>query len=252
MRVADDLACPASAGGRYSVHAAVRALLGMCLLCVGLAFGPAAAVSASDVSAAERALFMAPHLSRLEPPLALRYVFRRSGSLEPAFADEVVVNLTASADGACCAVRPRFLTGVHAIEQPTLDNADGNPVILYFLERDVREMQRMTRGSAHYFRKRIRLAIQREAVLRESTLPYRGRPVAVQEIRVTPYRDDPYRSRYDALADKHYVFLMSPAVPGGLYGIRTRVDGPSADAPPRLLEEMLLEGAEAVPPGRQP
>jgi hypothetical protein len=46
--------------------------------------------------------------------------------------------------------------------------------------------------------------------------------------------------------------MLSENVPGGLYGILTRIAGDSADAPPLMVEEMTLDGAEPVPPMRQP
>jgi hypothetical protein len=130
---------------------------------------------------------------------------------------------------------------------PEVESAQGNPAILYFLERDIREMQRLTKGQPNYFRKRIRMAVYQGASVRNVTLPYRGRPVAVQEISISPYLDDPMRPRYEKLAGKTYVFLLSDAVPGGLYGIRTRIDGESAGTAPLMVEEMLVDGA-----GRQP
>jgi hypothetical protein len=75
----------------------------------------------------------------------------------------------------------------------------------------------------------------------------------VQEISISPYLDDPNRSRVERLASKQYVFMLANAVPGGLYGIRTRISGESAEAPALMVEEMFLDGAEpTAPPKRQP
>ena len=133
-----------------------------------------------------------------------------------------------------------------------MESAQGNPAILYFLERDIREMQRLTQGKANYFRKRIRMAMYKGASIRDLTLQYNGRPVAVREISIEPYLDDPNRPRYEKLANKQYLFMLSDSVPGGVYGIRTRISGASADAPPLIVEEMILVGAEPAPPRRQP
>jgi hypothetical protein len=90
------------------------------------------------------------------------------------------------------------------------------------------------------------------ASIRDLTLQYRGRPVAVREFSISPYLDDPNRPRYEKLANKQYQFMLSDSVPGGLYGIRTRINGESADAPPLMVEEMILVGAEPARPKRQP
>ncbi len=208
---------------------------------------PWLAVAATDFSVAEQALFMDDHLAKLQPPLTLRYVFHRTGTLEEAFDDKVNLLLTAGPDGKCCTVRAEFFSGARAVPEPEVEGARGNPAILYFLERDLREMQRLTKGQPNYFRTRIRMAVYQGASVRNVTLPYRGQPVAVREISVSPYVDDPNRARFEKLANKTYVFLLSDAVPGGLYGIRTTINGESAAAAPLMVEEMLLDGA-----GRQP
>ena len=52
------------------------------------------------------------------------------------------------------------------------------------------------------------------------------------------------------LANKQYVFTLSDAVPGGVYAVRTRIDGESPAAAPLLVEEMVLDGA--TPSARNP
>jgi len=221
-------------------------IIGMVLMLSDLAS------AASNFSAAEQALFVDKHLAKLQAPVTLHYSYHQGGSLEAAFDDTIDVSLTAQADGECCAASLRFFTGAHAMHPPNVEAAQGNPVLLYFLERDIREMERLTKGKAAYFRKRIRMAIFEGASLKSLSLLYRGRPVTVQEISITPYLDDPNRPRYEKLANKQYQFLLASAVPGGLYGILTRISGDSADAPPLLAEELLLDGAELAPSKRQP
>jgi len=203
--------------------------------------------AASDYSVAERALFMDDHLGKLKPPLTLQYNYRKSGTLEDAFEDKVTLGLTAQPDGQCCAAGVAFFGGARMVRMPEVESARGNPAILYFLEHDIREMERLTKGKANYFRKRIRMAVYQGAAVRSVMLPYRGKPVAVREISISPYLDDPNRSRFEKLAGKQYVFLLSDAVPGGLYGIRTRIAAESAGAAPLLAEELLLDGAERQP-----
>ena len=222
------------------------------LLAWGLAGSPQPAHAATDFSAAEQALFVDNHLGALRPPLTLHYTFRKTGTLEEAFDDSVDLRLSAQADGSCCASSARFLTGTRAARQPEIESAQGNPVILYFLEREIREMERLTKGKANYFRKRIRMAVFEAATIRKVTLPYKGRPVEVREISIAPYLDDPNRSRYEKLANKRYVFQLSTDVPGGLYGIHTRIEGDAADAPPLMVEQMALDGTGPATAKRQP
>jgi hypothetical protein len=138
-------------------------------------------------------------------------------------------------------VAAEFLSGPRRLALPEIESAQGNPAILYFLERDIREMERLTKGKANYFRKRIRMAVAEAASIAELSLPYRGAQVKVQQITLAPYLDDPLRARFENLAGKRYVFTLSDAVPGGLLSLRTQVDGAAANAPPLLSEELRLD-----------
>lgn len=207
------------------------------------------AVAATEFSAAEQALFVTNHLAALKSPTTLHYRFRKSGSLEPGFDDTAAIKLTAQADGKCCTTSADFLSGARRLPLPEIEAAQGNPAILAFLERDIREMQRLTKGQPNYFRKRIRIAVAEAATIREVTLPFQGRSIAAKEISITPYADDPLRARFEQLINKRYVFTLSDAVPGGVLSIRTQVDAPTAGTPPLLAEEMALERqAPAVKP----
>jgi hypothetical protein len=198
-------------------------------------------MAATEFSAAEQALFVTNHLNALKPPTTLHYRFRKTGSLEAGFDDKVAIALTAQPDGKCCAAAVEFLNGANKLALPAIEAAQGNPVILYFLERDIREMQRLTKGQPNYFRKRIRMAVADAATVTEVTLPHEGRNVAAKQITITPYTDDPLRERFENLVGKRYVFTLSDAVPGGVISIRTQVDAAAAGTPPLLAEEMALE-----------
>lgn len=204
-------------------------------LCVGFAG------AAEEFSPAERALFMADHLGVLTTPATLRYSFRKIGSLEENFEDKVVVALKAQPKSQCCIATTEFLGGARRIKLPEVELARGNPVILHFLERDIREMQRLTKGQPNYFRKRIRMAVFNGAKISNVEVMYEGKAIAAQQIIIVPYSDDPLRTRYEKLADKQYIFTLSKDVPGGVYAISARVNGPSDGGPPLLAEEMVLD-----------
>jgi hypothetical protein len=207
---------------------------------------PASAASGGEISAAEQALFLENQLGKLKPPLTLHFNYRKAGSLEAAFDDKVDIALVAKGDGSCCTATAQFFTGARQMRQPEVEATQGNPAILYFLERDIREMERLTKGKANYFRKRIRMAVFQGATIRNTTMPYKGKAIAVREVNIAPYLDDPNRSRFEKLANKQYQFILSDAVPGGLYGIRTRIDADSTSAPPLMTEDLLLDGAEVA------
>jgi hypothetical protein len=206
---------------------------------------PAGSFAAQDFSAAEKAIFMADQLRNVRPPSTLRYSFHKAGSLEAGFDDTVAVTLSKQPDGSCCASKGEFLSGERKVPLPEIDNAKANPVILYFLEHDIREMHRLTKGSENYFRKRIRMTVYQGATVVPASFRYKGNTVAGQEVSFKPYLDDPNRYRYEKLAGKEYRFLLSDAVPGGVLGIRTRIAAVGTDAP-LLTEDMMIEGADPL------
>jgi hypothetical protein len=216
-------------------------------LCLLLASAPATQAEGDkqDFSPAERLLFMTPQLQTLQAPTQLLYTFSKTGSLEEAFTDRVTVALSARAEGGCCDAKGAFLSGARKVQMPDVPAAAANPVILYFLEHDVREMKRLTGGSENHFRKRLRMAIYQGAEVRDATMRYRGRTVKGKEIVFSPFLDDPNRPKYERFATKSYRFLLSAAVPGGVYGIRTQIQGEGLIAKPLLVEELLIEGAQA-------
>src|SRR4051812_11328670 len=123
-------------------------------LALAIALPCAFAAAAEDYSTAERAIFMSNHLANVRPPATLHYRYVKSGSMEPGFEDRVTLRLSARADQACCTARADFLSGERRLALPEVEAAEGNPVLLYFLERDIREMSRLTKGQSNYFRKR--------------------------------------------------------------------------------------------------
>ncbi len=111
----------------------------------------------------------------------------------------------------------------------------GNPVLLVFLERDVAEMSRILRGSPYYIRNRIREALG-EATPEPARFAYGGREVAGWRIVVTPFAQDRHRDKLREYAAKRYDIIVSDAVPGTLYEIRTTTPGPDGVA---LAEDRL-------------
>lgn len=201
-----------------------------------------ASEAGKDYSDAEKMIFMREHLANISPPQTLRYTFRKSGSLEEGFEDSVTVSLRAGNNGECCTANAEFLNGVRKTGLPEVEGAKSNPVILYFLEHDVRDMQRHTGGQPNHFRKRIRMAIYNGASVNETTLRFQEKDVPGYEVEISPYDDDPNRARFERFADKRYVFMLSDAVPGGVYGIRTHMRNAN-DGTALTVEEMYIEGA---------
>lgn len=215
----------------------LKAALGARLLGLAALLGAAHGAGAQPIAPAETLLFQTNHLGQLRPPAKLTYAYRKTGSIEPGFEDEVRLELAGINPDGSAKVTLHFLSGSRKRAAPDAENPQGNPVLLGFLERDIAEMKRLTGGSANYFRKRIRLALAEHAQLRRIDVSYGGKASAAQEVSIEPYRDDPLRARFEKYANKRYVFVFGEQIPGGLYQLRTSVSG--APGAPALMEETL-------------
>jgi hypothetical protein len=170
---------------------------------------------------------MDDQLGGIKKTATLEYTFSKRGSLEGAIDDKARLIVGPPSVGGGRPVTVEFLSDARKLELPDIDGARGNPMILYFLEREVREMHRITGGSTSYYRKRIRMALADGGQVDAVTITVGSRRVAATEIRIAPYRDDPARSRYEKFAEKAYVFTLSDQVPGKVVELRSELLGPS-------------------------
>lgn len=206
------------------------------------------APSSSDVTPAEKAVFVDPVITALKPPLELNYRYVRTSAgaeFDPGFDDTVRLALSPTAGSRCCAVRGEFLTGARALRLPELDDASVNPAGLFFLERAVRELQRQTGGQSAHFRRRIRLALAEEAKMEDGSAEWNGARVATRVVSISPFVNDGQRHRFPKYAAMQYVFVLSKDVPGGVLELRSKLPAADASAAPSFEEVMTL-----VPPKR--
>lgn len=228
---------------------ASRTLLRGALLALAAAaagFAASGARAQDPISAAETLLFQTDHLKNVAPAATLSYAFRKTGSAESGFDDSVELRVRA-VEGAK-RVTVAFFTGTRKIAFPEVTGAEGNPVLLCFLERDIREMQRLTGGKPGYFRRGIRLALARSAKVAKTRLAFAGREFAATQITITPYAEDPLKDRIGKYASKTYVFTLSAGVPGGVYSLHTFVPGGTPNEAPLLEERLTIAAATRAKP----
>jgi len=202
--------------------------------------GPVQSADPGQFSAAENRLFIDDHLRGLSGPTTLEYAYTKRGSLEGPVDDIARVIVGPPSTGGGQSVKVEYLTETRKLELSDIDAANANPVILFFLERDVREMHRLTGGSINYYRKRIRMALAEGGQVQSTTLNIGPRRIEATEIHIAPYRDDPARSRYEKFAEKTYVFTLSDDVPGKVVELRSELTAPP-DASGKGREIVIAE-----------
>ena len=222
------------------MHLHLKRQTGAIVLAIGALIATlSGAAMAQEISQSEKLLFQTNHFDNVKKPVKISYTYQQAAAAPDAFTDEASVEVVQhNADGTA-SVTAHFLSGTREIPIPPIEHAQGNPVILGFLERDIAEMKRLTGGAIGYFRKRIRLALAApNIVVKKIDVAYDGRQIAAQEITIHPYADDPLKDRFAKLADKGYVFIISDAVPGSLYRLYTTI--PSATATPVVDASMTV------------
>jgi len=211
-----------------------------------LCFSSAALYADEKISEAETLLFETNHLKKITKPEKLHYIFVKSGTLEQSFQDDVQVSIDKITPDGGKYVTTEFFSGPKRINFPPIEEAKGNPVLVFFLERDIREMERLTGGRSLYFRHRIRMALADHAEVRSVKIAYDGKEVDAKEIKITPYLNDELKDRFGRHVGKYYLFILSDKIPGQIYQLHS-VDpdgqpGQSGTVPP-LIEETLTFSA---------
>ncbi len=181
------------------------------------------AANANDITEAERRVFMDDHLASLPAPTTLHYLTERRGSLQDPLDDKASVELQTE-DGRRVA-NVQWMSGREQLRLPPFDDVKGNPILLYFLEREIREMNRLTGGSMNYYRKRIRMALASNPGVEATTVDFAGRQVKATRITISPFVDDPARSRYEKFADRRYTMILSDDVPGAVVSVSGELRG---------------------------
>lgn len=192
-------------------------------------------------SEAERLVFVQDHLRASRSPGSLRYRYLEEAQGQAAVDDRAVLTLAAGADGRCCDVHGDYLSGARAVKLPDIPRAQANPVLLYFLEGEVRRLQRTTKGQAAHFRRRIRLSLADAATVTDGTIRWRGQVVAARTVRVSPFLADPFRERFRDQAATEYAFVLSDAVPGGVYQLSATLPGAAAGAAAFARRTLTIE-----------
>jgi hypothetical protein len=207
-----------------------------------LLFSAVTVFADDEHSEAEKLLFETDHLKKFTKPAKLHYSFVKTGTLEQSFQDNVEISLDKIMPDGGKNITAQFLSGPNKINFPPTEEARSNPVLLYFLERDIREMQRLTGGKPPYFKRRIRIALADHAEVRPVTIVYNSKEVNGKEIKITPYVNDQLKARFGKHVGKYYLFTLSDKIPGEVYQLRSvtpdnQSGGSSGEHP--LIEETL-------------
>lgn len=206
----------------------------------------------SPVSAAEQWLLLEPHLARLALPTRLVYRFESTGSLTASESYELSLQLQRATGAGPSRLQASVRLPRNEVPMPLEGDEPSNPIVTWFLDRDVALMEKLTGGQRRHFQKRVRYALaetqQLESVRVERTgastnATANAGPLAGQQIQLQPYLQDPLRQRFEKLAGKRYRFTLAKGVAGQVWQIQTVIPGATAGAEPLLTETLSFVSA---------
>jgi len=192
----------------------------------------------AEYSDAQIALFRTPHLDNVNKPTTLEYEYRRNARPDDTFVDTVRMTVTQIAPDGGKTLTFEYLTGSHALPFDEMTDFRGNPLIMIFLEDDLRRMRAELGGGGVYMRNRIRHAFYESGQTRRVTFELDGRTVAGTQVTITPFVGDKNRERLGDYEDMIYEFVVSPEVPGGVFQMRSTV--PSSSEAQEPLAQVTL------------
>ena len=193
-----------------------------------------------EITKAETLLFLDNHLSEIKSSTQFSYNIQSVGKLAKEASD--IINVLLEYDKKMISAYAELASGKSVKYLSIVKYPQNNPIILYFLERDILEMQRLTKGQPNYFRKRIRTALAEGPRIKKINRMFKGKNISALTFTIKPYATDPLRNspgraKYKKYSKKTYTFVLSREVPGHLLEITTNI--PSKNKKKILLKETV-------------
>jgi hypothetical protein len=202
---------------------------------------------AQPLSPAQLALFETPHLLALQRPTRLDYDFLREEEGRDPVSDRIRLEVRPGEDAARRDVTVEFLTGPRNLPYPPARGFRGNPLLLFALDRDVRELAAATGGAMHWFRERIRRAFAEGAERQEVVAEVAGGRHPATEFSIRPFEGEPRARRFRA---RRYGFVVAEAIPGAVAAIRSET--PGGEGGGAVTESIVFRSATPLPEEARP
>ena len=196
-------------------------------------------IKSEELTEAHKLLVAKNHLSNLKTPTKIKYIFKKTGSLEPGFNDRVVMIVPEKNDKGVYNIKFDFFSSYNKEDIKSASYKETNPIFHAFWEYDIQLMTRLTKGSWIYFRKRITWAMSDpyKFKIKPAKCDLDGKKVDGQTVELAPYEQDYDSKKFTKYAKKRYYVTLCEEVPGMIYEMSTIV--PSEDGSGPLIKETL-------------
>ncbi|MDH3693898.1 MAG: hypothetical protein OER96_04940 [Gammaproteobacteria bacterium] len=202
-----------------------------------LVYVNALAQSSMELNEAQTLIYNTNHLEGLEKGTKLHYQYIKSSNVDDGFTETVTLSVAQEREDHRKDLNLTFLSGDKEIVFDPFSGFRTNPVIMAVLERDVREMSRMTGGGMLYFRNRVREEMARDPEIKTVEIEHNGKKIDTTQIQFKPFVNDPMVDRFKDFKQKTYSIFLTNEVPGSV--VRVNVLTPSAAGGEPLISETL-------------
>ncbi len=189
-------------------------------------------------------LFYGNHLKLTKAGSELSYRFQRSVSHEKvlglAFSDDVKLDITNVKDGDKRDFAFKVFTGERARDPITDHDRDGNPLLLWYLDRAVMGYRQLAGGGLTYVKSRFMAALK-DATAEPTKVDVGGKSVDAFRMTLQPYAKDPNAAKMMGYENSIFVIVYSDAVPGYFVEMSAVYENSDKNAP-RLEERVSFVG----------
>ena len=221
----------------------IRATMVVCAV-IGLT-GVAMAEPKAEPKEAAKLLFESNHLKRTDDGSKLKYRFQKSVNNEKIlgkpFSDDLELAIT-KAEEEKRNFKLQIFTGARARSPFSDHDRVGNPLLLWYLDRAVKNYKSLARGSLTYMKNRFMDALQK-AELEDAKVSIDGKDVEAHRMTLQPYANDPNKSRMMGYQNSRFVIVFGDNIPGYLFELSAVYENTDEKAP-RLEERIRFAGAE--------
>jgi hypothetical protein len=202
-----------------------------------------------DAKKATDMLFEAKHIVGVPAGSELLYKFVRKPSNEKilgaGFSDDIKVKVESDGVEGKKNVRVELYTGDRARDPHQITDMDGNPLLIVYLDTALGHFRQLAGGDHSYLKGKFRSSLGDKSKLEPVKISYKGADVEGYRISVTPFADDPARSKMRGYENSEFSIVISDKIPGHFVQmvanyINSQKDGPS------LLESTTLDGVGGI------
>jgi len=212
--------------------------------------GSSALAGAAEPPKAANILFETPHIAPLTPGTDLVYRFDRKPSdekvLGKAFSDDITVKI--EGEGAAAGkknVLVQVYSGEYAREPQRITDMDGNPMLIVYLDNAVAHFRELAGGDRVYLKNMFSKNLGESAKVDAVTIDFKGEKLPGYRITVSPYVNDPARSKMRGFEGATFTITTSEKIPGYLAQMISKFPNNQKDGP-SLEEVTTLSGVGGV------